>query len=190
MKKVLALMVGLFCAVAAFAQEKPMASSGQSGASEEARYVLGLVRNGYADLLNKYFDEAPWMIETEVNAYSDSSRTVSVALFCVAVELGNVDVVKAFIEHGYGPTDLCRVQKFTTRNVVVSRAERLLAVGSGSESSNAASGSEGTSGAVWFSPLGSGGKAGREMAEGFPESYVQQKNITSAAPMTATETVT
>ena len=178
MKKLIAIAGAFLCGITGFAKDVSLSPEGQNSPSEKARYVLRLVRNGRVDLLNKYFDEAPWMIETEVNAYSDSSRTVSVALFCVAVELGNVDVVKAFIEHGYGPTDLCRVQKFTTRNVVVSRAERLLADGSGSESSNAASGSEGTSGAVWFSPLGSGGKAGREMAEGFPESYVQQKNIT------------
>ena len=128
MKRVLALMVGLFCAVAAFAQEKPMASSGQSGASEEARYVLGLVRNGYADLLNKYFDAAPWKIQTEIDSYTDNTHEASIAVFCVAVDLGNVDVVKAFVEHGYGPADLCRVQRFGTKKVIISRAERLYAV--------------------------------------------------------------
>ena len=178
MKKVLALMVGLFCAVAAFAQEKPMASSGQSGASEEARYVLGLVRNGYADLLNKYFDAAPWKIQTEIDSYTDNTHEASIAVFCVAVDLGNVDVVKAFVEHGYGPADLCRVQRFGTKKVIISRAERLYADRSVKESSYSSSSRTGGSGGVWFGPLGAGGVSQGGSSSSEQGSTIEHKDIT------------
>ena len=138
MKKILNLFVAMFCATTAFAQApatSQMSTSGQSSNNEEARYVLGLVRNGRADLLNKYFDQAPWKIQAEVDSYSDSKRVASVALFCVAVDLGNVDVVKAFVDHGYGPADLCRVQKFTTSKVIISKADAFFQDRSSSSSS-------------------------------------------------------
>lgn len=178
MKRVLALMVGLFCAVAAFAQEKPMASSGQSGASEEARYVLGLVRNGYADLLNKYFDAAPWKIQTEIDSYTDNTHEASIAVFCVAVDLGNVDVVKAFVEHGYGPADLCRIQRFGTKKVIISRAERLYADRSVKESSYSSSSRTGGSGSVWFGPLGAGGVSQGGSSSSEQGSTIEHKDIT------------
>lgn len=178
MKRVLALMVGLFCAVAAFAQEKPMASSGQSGASEEARYVLGLVRNGYADLLNKYFDAAPWKIQTEIDSYTDNTHEASIAVFCVAVDLGNVEVVKAFVEHGYGPADLCRVQRFGTKKVIISRAERLYADRSVKESSYSSSSKRGGSGGVWFGPLGAGGVSQGGSSSSEQANTIEHKDIT------------
>lgn len=138
MKKILNLFVAMFCATTAFAQApatSQMSTSGQSSNNEEARYVLGLVRNGRADLLNKYFDQAPWKIQAEVDSYSDTNRVASVALFCVAVDLGNVDVVKAFVDHGYGPADLCRVQKFTNSKVIISKADAFFQDKSSSSSS-------------------------------------------------------
>ena len=171
-------MAGLFCAVAAFAQEKPMASSGQSGASDEARYVLGLVRNGYADLLNKYFDAAPWKIQTEIDSYTDNTHEASIAVFCVAVDLGNVDVVKAFVEHGYGPADLCRVQRFGTKKVIISRAERLYADRSVKESSYSSSSRTGGNGSVWFGPLGAGGVSQGGSSSSEQGSTIEHKDIT------------
>lgn len=129
MKRVVVMYVMFLSAVLGTAQQlntSAMSNSGQSGASEESRYVLGLVKNGRADLLNKYFDQAPWKIQTEIDVYKNAAKEAAVSVFCVAVDLGNVDVVKAFVNHGLGPADLCRVQKFTTKTVAVSKADRLV----------------------------------------------------------------
>ncbi len=129
MKRVVVMYVMFLSAVLGTAQQlntSAMSNSGQSGASEESRYVLGLVKNGRADLLNKYFDQAPWKIQTEIDVYKNTAKEAAVSVFCVAVDLGKVDVVKAFVDHGLGPADLCRVQKFTTKTVVVSKADRLV----------------------------------------------------------------
>ena len=178
MKKLIAIAGAFLCGITGFAKDVSLSPEGQNSPSEKARYVLRLVRNGRVDLLNKYFDEAPWMIETEVNAYSDSSRTVSVALFCVAVELGNVDVVKAFVEHGYGPADLCRVQRFGTKKVIISRAERLYADRSVKESSYSSSSRTGGSGGVWFGPLGAGGVSQGGSSSSEQGSTIEHKDIT------------
>ena len=126
MKK-LVLLVALLAAIPAMAQDvSKMDTSGQSGPSEKARYVLGLVRNGYADRLNAYFDKEPWQIQTEIDTYTNTDKKASIGIFCVAVDLGNLDVVKSFVENGIGPADLCRVQTFSTKRIVVSRAEALI----------------------------------------------------------------
>lgn len=130
MKKVMMLLGVLFLLAApGMAQElktSTMANAGQTGPSEEARYVLGLVRNNRADLLNKYFDQAPWKIQTEIDVYKNASKNASVSVFCVAVDLGYIDVVKSFVEHGIGPADLCRVQTFTSKRYIISKADRYI----------------------------------------------------------------
>lgn len=154
--KILYVWLCLLLCSGAFAQvpdRSQMSASGQSGPSEEARYVLGLVRNNRADLLNKYFDAAPWKIQTEIDVYSDANRTSSVAVFCVAVDLGYIDVVKAFVDHGYGPADLCRVQQFTIQRVIVSKADRLYTDRSKSHKYSSSSSDSYSRG--WFSARGS-----------------------------------
>ena len=154
MKQAVYVLALLLAAVSVHAQElntSQMTQSGQSGASEESRYVLGLVKNGRADLLNKYFDNAPWKIQTEIEVYKDTAKNAAVGVFCVAVDLGNVDVVKAFVEHGLGPADLCRVQTFTTQKVIVSKADRYINESSSSSSKTGASGSYKKS---WFRSSG------------------------------------
>ena len=156
MKKLLTGIAMMVLVVSAMGQDikdtSKMAQDGQSGNSEESRYVLGLVRNDRADLLNKYFDAAPWKIQTEIDAYTDSEHVASVGVFCVAVDLGYIDVVKAFVEHGYGPADLCRVQHFTTKRVVVSKAEFLLSATTTatSESQTSSHQSSQTTSRGWF----------------------------------------
>lgn len=170
MKKLIACLAGVLCAAAVFAQKPElgqMDKNGQSGPSEEARYVLGLVRNGDAKRLNAYFDNAPWKIQTEIDAYTDADHNATVAVFCVAVDLGNVDVVKAFVDHGYGPADLCRVQHFTTKRIVVSRADLLM---SGSASSHSSSSSLSWGG--WF------GGASSSSSSASAEIYGKYSNIT------------
>ena len=154
MKQAVYVLALLLAAVSVHAQElntSKMTQSGQSGASEESRYVLGLVKNGRADLLNKYFDNAPWKIQTEIEVYKDTAKNAAVGVFCVAVDLGNVDVVKAFVEHGLGPADLCRVQTFSTKRVIVSKADRYINESSSSSSKTGASGSYKKS---WFRSSG------------------------------------
>lgn len=171
MKKLIACLAGVLCAAAAFAQKPElgqMDKNGQSGPSEEARYVLGLVRNGDAKRLNAYFDNAPWKIQTEIDAYTDADHNATVAVFCVAVDLGNVDVVKAFVDHGYGPADLCRVQHFTTKRIVVSRADLLMKGGTSSSSESASSSSRGG----WF------GGASSSSSSASAEIYGKYSNIT------------
>lgn len=129
MKRFIMMCAVLLSAAVCGAQQlntSGMNTSGQSGPSEEARYVLGLVRNGRVDLLNKYFDVAPWKIQTEIDVYQNSSKNATVGVFCVAVDLGNLEVVKAFVDHGIGPADLCRVQTFSTKTVIVSKADRII----------------------------------------------------------------
>ena len=154
MKRVVVMYVMFLSAVLGTAQQlntSAMSNSGQSGASEESRYVLGLVKNGRADLLNKYFDQAPWKIQTEIDVYKNAAKEAAVSVFCVAVDLGNVDVVKAFVNHGLGPADLCRVQTFTTQKVIVSKADRYINESSSSSSKTGASGSYKKS---WFRSSG------------------------------------
>ena len=125
--KYLSLLLVALVTLPALAQDvSKMNPAGQSGPSEKSRYVLGLVKNGYADRLNKYFEKEPWQIQTEIDTYTDTNKTASIGIFCVAVDLGELEVVKSFVENGIGPADLCRVQTFSTQKVVVSRAEALI----------------------------------------------------------------
>lgn len=155
MKRAMMMLLALlFSAGLGMAQElntSSMARSGQSGPSEEARYVLGLVRNGKAASLNKYFDTYPWKIQTEIDVYKDASQNASVSVFCVAVDMGNLDVVKAFVEHDYGPADLCRVQTFSTKKIIVSKADRYVNdYTSSSSSGSSSSGGRSFSSRTWF----------------------------------------
>ncbi len=159
MKKLIMIFVALISTVLCVAQElntSKMATSGQGSNSEEARYILGLVRNGRADLLNNYFDIAPWKIQAEIDVYKDTAQNASVSIFCVAVDLGNIDVVKAFVDHGIGPKDLCRVQTFTTKTVIISKADRYIHDTKESSSHTAGSSSSSSKGGhslfrSWFS---------------------------------------
>ena len=122
MKKLLLCFAVLFFAANVFAQ-KADTNSGQSAPSSKAKYVLGLVRNNDAARLNTFLDKEPWAIQEEINVYKDADKDFTISVFCVAVDLGFVDVVKAFVAQGYGPADLCRVQTFTTKQVVISKAD-------------------------------------------------------------------
>ena len=126
MRKLLLCFAVLFFAANVFAQKadtNKMNSSGQSAQSSKAKYVLGLVRNNDAARLNTFLDKEPWAIQEEINVYKDADKDFTISVFCVAVDLGFVDVVKAFVAQGYGPADLCRVQTFTTKQVVISKAD-------------------------------------------------------------------
>ena len=126
MRKLLLCFAVLFFAANVFAQKadtNKMNSSGQSAQSSKAKYVLGLVRNNDAARLNTFLDKEPWAIQEEINVYKNADKDFTISIFCVAVDLGFVDVVKAFVAQGYGPADLCRVQTFTTKQVVISKAD-------------------------------------------------------------------
>ena len=90
-----------------------MNNSGQSAEDTKARYILGLVRNNNVEALDKYFNQFPWDIQAKIDVYKNSDKKASVSIFCVAVDLGLIDVVKTFIKYGYGPADLCDVRTFT-----------------------------------------------------------------------------
>ncbi|MCQ2410463.1 MAG: hypothetical protein MJ053_02885 [Elusimicrobiaceae bacterium] len=151
MMLLLALLFSAGLGVAQKLNTSSMATSGQSGSDQEARWILGRVINEQADLLNNYFNENPTSIEAIVDVYTDSSQNASISTFCVAVDLGNVDVVKAFVEHGIGRKTLCRVQTFSTK-VIVSKAELLIDADSSSSTSSKSSSSSGSSSSrrSWF----------------------------------------
>lgn len=199
MKKLIALCVALGMFPALFAQDlKPvsvnksanMDKNGQSASNDEARYVLGLVRNNRADLLNAYFDANPWKIQTEVDVYTNADKNASVSAFCAAVDLGYIDVVKAFVDHGYGPADLCTIHLYSTKKVIVSKADYLFQDKSYTESSSASSSSSSSSSTkkTWFgskrtsSGSGSSSSSNYKHVNDIMEKYSQvsyaEKNIT------------
>ena len=199
MKKLLALCVALGMFPALFAQDlKPvsvnksanMDKNGQSAPSEEARYVLGLVRNNRADLLNAYFDASPWKIQTEVDIYTNADKNASVSVFCAAVDLGYVDVVKAFVGHGYGPADLCTVHLYSTEKVIVSKADYLFQDNSYTKKDtySSSNSSYGSTRKTWFGSRSVSGGSGssssshykrvNDITEKYSQVSYAEKNIT------------
>lgn len=151
LKTILACLV-IFQATAVFAQQlntSQMNNSGQSAEDTKARYILGLVRNNNAAALDKYFHQFPWDIQARIDVYQKADKKASVSIFCVAVDLGLIDVVKTFIKYGYGPADLCDVRTFTKERVMVSKAEVFI---HNKVTSSASGGSSSSSSArSWFS---------------------------------------
>lgn len=173
MKRILlSIIVSFMCGItmAQDLDKSKMSNRGQEGASEEARYVLGLVRNGYADKLNKYFDQEPWRIQTEIHVYKDAGLNSSLSIFCVAVDLGNIEVVKAFIEHGIGPKDVCNVRFFSSKRVMTSKAEKL--INKSVVDNKSTSSASGKHSANWFGSKSSFNKSDRE--ESHLENYREQ----------------
>ena len=144
----------LFVLQAIFASAQQLNTSqmnnyGQSAEDTKARYILGLVRNNNAAALDKYFQQFPWDIQTKIDVYQKADKKASVSIFCVAVDLGLMDVVKTFIKYGYGPADLCDVRTFTKERVMVSKAEVFI---HNEVTSSASGGSSSSSSArSWFS---------------------------------------
>lgn len=121
LKTIIACLV-IFQATAGFAQQF---NTSQMDSSEQIKaYLFSLVRNNNADALNKHFNNQPWDTQAQIDVFIDSTNKASVSLFCVAVDLGNLDVVKAFVDHNYGPADLCVVKKFTPQGLNISKVER------------------------------------------------------------------
>lgn len=155
MKKILKNFIAcLFVLQAIFASAQQLNTSqmnnyGQSAEDTKARYILGLVRNNNAAALDKYFQQFPWDIQTKIDVYQKADKKASVSIFCVAVDLGLIDVVKTFIKYGYGPADLCDVRTFTKERVMVSKAEVFI---HNKVTSSASGGSSSSSSArSWFS---------------------------------------
>lgn len=125
LKTIIACLV-IFQATTVFAQQfntSQMNTSGQSSSDTKARYILGLVRNNNVKALDSYFSTQPWDIQANIDVYKDAKQTASVSIFCVAVDLGYVDIVKTFVKYGYGPADLCEVKTYKTGLVLVSKAD-------------------------------------------------------------------
>ena len=155
LKTIIACLV-IFQATAVFAQQlntSQMNTSGQSSSDTKARYILGLVRNNNVTALDNYLSTQPWDIQTRIDVYKDAKQTASVSIFCVAVDLGYVDIVKTFVKYGYGPADVCEVKTYTSQKVIVSKAELFFSNTTNASASSSSSNS--SSASTWLSRSGS-----------------------------------
>ena len=139
MKKIVTLLLTLFCVSISIAQKvgtDKMQSDGLSSQNTKAQYLLGLIRNEDTKRLREMFEKEPWLIQADINVYKDATQNASVSLFCVAVDLGNTDVVQAFLDYGYGKKDFCNVTTYTEKQVIVSKVDMVSKFRTYGETSN------------------------------------------------------
>ena len=134
MKKFLAAVItALMLASGAVAQNnrsysdtKGASSSGTTADGNYQMWFLSAVKNNRTDIVSKVFQKEPWKAQDSIDVYQDAGKKASISIFCVGVDMGNLEVVKQFIAAGYGPNDNCKIQLFTDEWVAVSKVDKTI----------------------------------------------------------------